>query len=169
MQLLQLMQRRCSVRQFTDQPVEREKLTYVLEAARIAPSACNFQPWQFLVVQNKQLMAELAPEWVPAANTPALIVVCGDHTTAWRRADGKDHCDIDIAIAVDHMTLAATEQGLGTCWICSFDAFQVARKLELPPGVEPIVMLPIGYPAESKSADRHAQERKPLTDLTKWL
>ena len=168
MEVLQLMKRRCSVRKFEGRPVEKEKLLYVLEAARVAPSACNFQPWRFLVVEAPERIREIAPNWVTEANTPTVIVACGDHRQAWRRRDGKDHCDIDIAIAVDHMTLAAAELGLGTCWICSFDAFRCAKILELPDHVEPIVLLPIGYPAESKDANRHDRERKPLGEIVSW-
>ena len=167
MQVLQLMKQRCSVRQFQDRPVEHDKLQYVLEAARVAPSACNLQPYEFIVLDDSRRIAQIAPEWVPASKAPLLIVACGDHQTAWRRRDGKDHCDIDVAIAVDHMTLAAAEVGLGTCWICSFDAFRCAQILDLPPHLEPTVLLPIGYPAETKSSDRHATERKTLEKLVR--
>jgi len=168
MQVLQLMKQRCSVRKFEDRPIEKDKLLYVLEAARVAPSACNFQPWRFIVVEDKELMRKIAPNWVSEANTPVMIVACGDHKQAWRRRDGKDHCDIDIAIAVDHMTLAAAESGLGTCWICAFDALQCAATLKLPDHIEPAVLLPIGYPAETKDANRHDRERKPLNEIVSW-
>jgi nitroreductase len=168
MTVLELMKKRCSVRMFEDRPIEDEHLRFVLEAARVAPSACNLQPWQLLVVESRGLICRIAPDWVGPSNAPTLIVCCGDHTQAWRRRDGKDHCDIDLAIVVDHMTLAATEVGLGTCWICSFDAFQCALALDLPKHLEPAVLLPIGYPAESKPADRHDQERKPLEQLVVW-
>ena len=168
MSVLDLMKQRCSVRRFQDQPIERDKLLYVLEAARVAPSAANFQPWQFLVVEDKELMNRIAPDWVKGWNAAALIVACGNHKSAWRRRDGKDYCDIDIAIAVDHMTLAAAEVGLGTCWVCSFDAFQCAATLELPDQVEPIVLLPIGYPAEEKAPDRHDSERKRIDEIVSW-
>jgi len=165
MQVLELMKSRCSVRNFQKRPVEEEKLAYVLEAARVAPSACNYQPWQFFVVEDPVLIGRIAPRWVAEADAPALIVACGDHRQAWRRRDGKDHCDVDVAIAVDHMTLAAAEAGLGTCWICAFDAFQCAAVLELPDHVEPIVLLPIGYPAGTKDPNRHDNERKPLEEI----
>jgi nitroreductase len=168
MEVLQLMKQRCSVRKFEERPIEEDKLRYVLEAARVAPSACNFQPWRLIVVQDPDLIARLGPDWVPESNAPVLIVACGDHQQAWRRRDGKDHCDMDIAIAVDHMTLAAAEVGLGSCWICSFDAFQCAVALELPDHLEPAVLLPLGYPVETKNAARHDVERKALDQVVTW-
>ena len=169
MQVLELMKQRCSVRQYQDRRIERDKLLYVLEAARVAPSACNNQPWRFFVIEDPSSIAKIAPGWVSAARTQVLIVACGDHRLAWKRNDGKDHCDIDMAIAVDHMTLAAAEIGLGTCWICSFDAKRCAQLLNLPEHLEPVALLPIGYPAEGKSPDRHATERKPLEQFVTWM
>ncbi len=169
MPVLELMKQRCSVRQYQDRRIERDKLLYVLEAARVAPSACNNQPWRFVVIEDKALYAKIAPPWVSAAHAPAVIVACGDHRQAWKRYDGKDHCDIDLAIAVDHITLAAAEIGLGTCWICAFDAKRCAQVLNLPKHLEPIVLLPIGYPAEAKSPDRHVADRKPLDQIVTWL
>jgi len=168
MQALELMKQRCSVRRFEDRPIEKDKLLYVLEAARVAPSAANYQPWQFVVIEDTELIKQIAPDWVTESKAPVLIVACGDHTQAWRRRDGKDHCDIDVAIAVDHITLAAAEVGLGTCWICSFDAFQCALKLDLPAHLEPNVLLPIGYPAELKDPNRHDTARKPFDEIVSW-
>jgi len=122
-----------------------------------------------IVIEDQALLAKIAPAWVSAAHTPAVIVACGDHQQAWKRADGKDHCDIDIAIAVDHMTLAAAEIGLGTCWICAFDAKRCAQVLNLPERLEPVALLPIGYPADGKSPDRHATDRKPLEQIVTWM
>lgn len=166
--MLQLLKQRCSVRKFEERPIEREKLVYVLEAARVAPSACNFQPWRFLVLEDRALIARIAPVWVKASHAPVVIVACGDHKQAWRRRDGKDHCDIDLAIAVDHMTLAAAEVGLGSCWICAFDAYECAAALDLPEHLEPAVLLPLGYPAQMKNPNRHDTERKPLEEIVSW-
>jgi nitroreductase len=166
---LDLAKARYSVRSYLDKPVEQEKLEYVLEAGRIAPSAANFQPWHFIVVQDIALRRKLQctynrPWFIQA---PVVIVVCGDHKEGWKRADGKDHTDIDIAITVDHMTLAAAEQGLGTCWICNFDAVKGAEILELPPDIEPIVYLPLGYPVANEVPARHL-ERKPMSRIVHY-
>ena len=168
MNVLDLMKQRCSIRQFQDRPIEKDKLLYVLEAARVAPSACNYQPWRLIVIEDKGLIRRISPDWIPESKAPVVIVGCGDHRQGWRRRDGKDHTDVDLTIAVDHMTLAAAEVGLGTCWICAFDAYQCASVLELPYQLEPAVLLPIGYTAEHKDPQRHQAERKPLDQLVSW-
>jgi len=165
---LDLAKKRCSVRKFLSKPVEGEKLNYILDCGRIAPSAVNFQPWVFIVVreeENRKMISQAySREWLLTA--PVIIILCGDHQTAWKRADGKDHTDIDIAIAADHMTLAAAELGLGTCWICNFDKEKLISILELPENLEPIVMLPLGYPDESVLSDRHLK-RKGMEEIVK--
>ena len=121
MNFLELTKRRCSVRKYASRPVETEKLDYILEAARMAPSAVNYQPWCFLVVKSdkgrEKIQSCYPREWFKQA--PCYIVVCGDHAQSWKRADGKDHMDIDAAIAAEHICLAAAEQGLGSCWVCN--------------------------------------------------
>ncbi|NLI61622.1 MAG: nitroreductase, partial [Clostridiales bacterium] len=104
--------------------------------------------------------------WLKQA--PVIIVACGDHSQSWKRGDGKDHCDIDVAIAIDHMTLAAAEEGLGTCWICAFDAELCHEILELPEDMEVIALLPIGYPQEESDEERHNRQRKPLDQIVGW-
>ena len=100
MNFLELTKRRCSVRKYASRPVETEKLDYILEAARMAPSAVNYQPWCFLVIKSdkgrEKIQACYPREWFKQA--PCYIVVCGDHAQSWKRADGKDHMDIDAAI-----------------------------------------------------------------------
>jgi nitroreductase len=156
------------VRKFLDQPVEQEKINQVLEAGRIAPSAVNYQPWRFVVVREQPLKGAVCEsyksEWLGRA--PVIIVVCGVHAESWIRADGKDHCDIDVAIATDHMTLAATELGLGTCWVCNFKRERLVQALSLPDGMEPVVLLPLGYPAAEPDLNRHDKQRKSLDEIT---
>jgi nitroreductase len=145
-----LAEARFSLRNYDSRPVEQEKIDCLLECVRLAPSAVNFQPCVFYVVTDQVLLAQLQDcynrDWFKTA--PMCIVACGNHQQAWhRKLDGKDHTDIDVAIAVDHLTLAAVDMGLGSCWICNFDAQKCARVLDLPEGVEPIAMVAIGYAA----------------------
>ncbi len=166
--LLALAQARRSVRSFRPEAIEPARLEYILEVARLAPSAVNFQPWAFVVVQEPDRMKALHDcyprDWF--ASAPACIVVCGDHGTSWKRAsDGKDFCDVDVAIATEHLALAATEQGLGSCWVCNFDARRCQEVLNLPDSWEPIVLLPIGYPADDAVVEK---KRKPFNEVVRW-
>jgi len=96
-------------------------------------------------------------------------VICGDHERAWKRkVDGKDHSDVDVAITTDHMTLQATELGLATCWICNFDVERTRELLKLPAHLEPVVILPVGYPLDDVDPDRHDDKRKPLTEIVTY-
>lgn len=167
MDFLQLAKSRFSLRKFKDTPVEQEKLLKILEAGRLAPSAVNFQPWHFIVINDKKALGDLYPvyqrEWIREA--PVIIIACSDHSQSWKRsADGKDSADIDISIAVDHMTLQAAELGLGTCWVCNFDVHKCSDILKLPYHVEPMVLLPLGYP----NIEPPAKKRKSLDDIVHW-
>ncbi len=167
---LELAKNRYSCRSYQHKSIPPEVLTRVLEAVRVAPSAVNYQPYYFVVVSSETLRQKIATcyprPWIGTA--PVIIVACGDHSHSWRRADGKDHCDIDVAIAIDHLTLAATDNGLATCWVCKFDAMLCASLLELPAHVSPVALIPIGYPADEVNPNRHNEKRKELADLVRW-
>ena len=163
-----LAQSRYSVRSYQSTPVDRELLLKVLGAALLAPSAVNFQPWKFVVVTDPELLAQLHGcyhrEWFTTA--PVCIVAIGDHDKGWHRpTDGKDYTDMDVAIAVDHLMLAATEIGLGTCWICHFNAEKCAEIFDLPANFEPIAMIPIGYPISETVPEK---KRKTLDQTVLW-
>lgn len=170
MKFSDLMLVRRSVRLYSDRAVSREDLLAVLEAARVAPSACNNQPTKLFVITERDELDELAAayprDWFRSA--PVVIVVCADHQKSWHRADGKDHADINAAIVTDHMTLAAAARGLGTCWICAFDADRVRHQLALPDHLEPVVLLPLGHPEEPLSIAAHQSPRKSLDNLVQW-
>ncbi len=170
MSFTELVKKRFSSRKFTNKLVEKETITKILETVRLAPSAKNLQPWHFVVLTEKQQIRKIAScyknVWLKQA--PVIIVACGDHNVSWRRSDGKDHCDIDVAIAVDHLTLAATNLGLSTCWVCKFNAMQCADILMLPDGIEPVVLIPLGYPAEEADTDRHKAMRKNINKIVHW-
>ena len=157
MKLIDLVRSRHSVRSYESRPVEQEKLDYILECTRMAPSAVNFQPWQFVVITDKQYLEKIKAaynrDWIQSA--PCIVVACANHDESWhRRSDNKDHADIDVAIAVEHLCLAATEVGLGSCWVCNFDPVLCSEALSLPANVEPVVMIPLGYASEESVADK---------------
>lgn len=161
-----LIATRYSVRAYKPDPVEEDKLQQVLEAARLAPTAANRQPFQVIVIHTAGREHELgriyrAP-WFSQA--PLILVVCGLPKQAWTRGDGKNYCDVDAAIVMDHMILAAAELGLGTCWIGAFDAPAARAVLGLPEDVEPIVLTPLGYPAD----EPRPKKRKPLAELVRY-
>lgn len=170
MNALDLIRKRCSIRHYAPTAIEADKINYVLEAARLAPSACNRQPWYFLVVKEAKGCDAIAAcydrSWIRTA--PCHIIVCCDHEQSWKRGDGKDHADIDAAIATEHICLAAAEQGLGTCWVCNFDAVRLRELFNLPDSVEPVAIVPIGYPAEADLFDKAPKKRKALEEVVKY-
>ena len=119
MNFLELVKNRYSCRAYKSLSVEREKLDYILECVRLAPSAVNKQPWRFHIVSKEEDKALLQQcynrDWFKTA--PMYVIASILHDEEWVRSDGKHHGDIDIAIAVEHLCLAATEQGLATCWV----------------------------------------------------
>lgn len=160
---------RYSCRQYSTETVSRETISAVLESALLAPSACNRQPWKFVVAEkgsalHQYLLKAYDRSWV--RDVQVFIVACGIHNEAWKRADGKDHTDIDVAIAVEHICLAATSLGLCTCWICNFDAEKLTEAMELPENVEPIAIIPLGY--ASPEAKKPEKTRKPLNEIVSW-
>mgnify|MGYP003293498113 CR=1 FL=1 len=169
MNFLELSETRYSVRSYLPKSVPEDMLEFVLKSALMAPSAVNRQPWKFFVVCGEAMKCQLRQcydrEWFKTA--PAYIVVCGDHSTSWKRpADGKDHCDIDVAIAAEHVALAAASLGLGTCWVCNFDTLSCRRILGLHDSCEPVVIIPIGYPAELPIPNKN---RKDLSEIVSYL
>lgn len=166
MRFLDLAEKRGSIRAFKPDPVPEQSLNQVLEAGRLAPSAANFQPLHFIVVRDEQARARLqeayTKDWF--AKAPVIIVACVDSQRAWTRNDGRNYGTVDAAIAVDHMTLCAADIGLGTCWVGAFDPAKVRAALDIPAGIEPLVMTPLGEPA----AKALPKKRKDLKDLVHW-
>lgn len=174
MGFIDLAKLRYSSRSYKNKAVEKEKLDKILEAARIAPSAANRQAWHFIVIENKDTLKELwttyKRDWLHSA--PIIIVCCGDHNSVWIRSfDNKDHLDVDLSIAIDHMTLQAAELDLATCWICHFDVEKTKHIFNLPENIEPIALLPVGYPADIVDINRHDTKRKAIDEIVhfeKW-
>lgn len=167
--LYRLAELRYSCRAYSDRKVERDTILAILDVVRLAPSACNRQPWMFLIAddeeQRKAIFESYNREWIRTA--PEFIIACGLHDEAWHRAhDGKDHTDVDVSIAVEHLCLAAASLDLGTCWVCNFDPAVIREAFALPAEVEPIAIIPLGYPAEGSEVP--AKKRKELSEIMKW-
>jgi nitroreductase len=169
MEFLELAKKRCSIRKYETGKVEEEKLKKILEAGRVAPTAANFQPQHMIVVKSQEGIDKLK-KCANVYGAPLAIIVCGDHSTSWkRRFDGKDLLDVDVSIVTTHMMLQATELGLGTVWIGAFDPVIIKKEFNIPENVEPIDILLIGYPdVELTSPNRHDTARKPLGDLVHY-
>lgn len=166
MDFLELVEKRYSVRKFEKTPVEKELLDKILEAGRLAPTSCNFQPFKILVITDeakRQAMTGVYHQgWF--ADAPVIIGIFVDTTMTWKRADDKDYGDVDAAIVMDHMVLQATELGLGTCWIGAFDAQKARNILSLPENLEPVLFTPLGYP----DAEKPPRKRKSIEDLVSY-
>jgi nitroreductase len=163
---MELAKKRYSVRSFQNKPVEETLLLKILETGSLAPSACNNQPWVFIVIRKEATKRSLATvyerSWFVSA--PVILALCCDMSQAWRRKDGRNYGEVDVAIAMDHITLAAAEAGLGTCWIANFIEKEARRVLELPDNVEPVVFSPLGYPAIPATP----KKRKRLDEIVHW-
>lgn len=170
MALLTQIQKRYSVRSYLAQPVEKDKLLTVLEAARLAPSAKNFQEWRFVVAQDqatRQKLMVAANNQAFVGEAPVVIAGCAAQADYIMRC-GQLAYPIDLAIAIDHMTLQAVEEGLGTCWVGSFYEEQVKAILGIPKEIRVVELLTLGYP---KSRVYKTKERLPLNKIAcfdKW-
>ncbi|MFW6138424.1 MAG: nitroreductase family protein [Spirochaetota bacterium] len=139
---------RKSVRNYAPRQVEKQKLEQVLEAGRLAPSAANRQEWRFVVVtdeQTRKKLSQAASGQYFVAQAPCVIACCAD-TDFHRMRCGEMCYSIDVAIAIDHMTLRAVELGLGTCWIGAFYEDQVKQILNIPENIKVVELLALGYP-----------------------
>lgn len=167
MDFQRLIEARYSVRCYTRQMVEQAKLDLVLNAARLAPTAANYQPFRLLVVptagRERELRRVYDRDWFVQA--PLVIGICTVASEAWVRRDRKNYGDVDATIAMDHLILAAADLGLGTCWVAAFDPGAAREVLEVRAGEEPLAFTPLGY-----AADRPAgKPRRPLADLVRYL
>jgi nitroreductase len=160
---MDLVKKRYSVRAYKSTPVEEEKLEKVLEAAILAPTAANRQPFRLIVLKTAGREAELrrvyARDWFVQA--PLVICACSVKSESWVRKDGKNYGDVDTTIAFDHLILAAHDLGLGTCWIAAFDPAAAREVLKLPAELEPLAFTPLGYPADQW----RPKKRRPASEL----
>ena len=169
---------RSSVRRYhPDRPVSDEHLAAILEAARLAPSASNVQPWRFVVVRDPAVKARFVEEAFSGIYqgsrriaAPVYLALCGVHgamDVASRAAGHASYTLTDCGIAGEHAVLAATGLGLGTCWIGMFDRRRARRVLGIPAGVELVSVIALGWPAEASPAESPVKRRKPLSEIAR--
>ena len=162
-----LIRRRYSVRAYRPEPVSEEALARILEAGRLAPTAANRQPFRIVVLhgagRQEALRRVYARDWFLQA--PIVVCVCGVPGEAWVRKDGRSHLDVDAAIVMDHLILAATDEGLGTCWIANFDADAARTVFEVRPGEVPLLLTALGHAADRPGA----KERKGPDELVRYI
>ena len=168
MEFIDVINKRYSVRGYLDKEVEKEKLEYVLKAATIAPTGVNAQPFKVYVIDTKKNKDELAEiygaKWFVEA--PYVLCVVGLIDKAWTRPwDGKNIVDIDATIVMDHIILAATDVGLGTCYIGAFKADRAKRLLDLDENEVPVLFTPLGYP----DAEPRDTPRKELDEFVVYM
>ncbi|RLI30265.1 MAG: nitroreductase family protein [Candidatus Hecatellales archaeon] len=155
MEVFEAIYGRRSIRSFRREPIPKEYLTKILDAARWAPSAGNVQPWEFIVVTDgklKEALARAALNQYFTAEAPVAIVVCADLEKAYQSYGVRGetlYCLQDTAAAVQNMLLAAYALGLGSCWVGAFNEEAVSRILGIPEGYRPVAIVPLGFPAES--------------------
>ena len=165
MEFGELIQVRRSVRGYKPDPIPEEVLRRILEAGRFAPTAANRQPFQLIVVTHaatRSLLKEVYDrDWFYTA--PLILVGCIEPAKAWQRADGFNAAEVDISIVMDHIILAAANEGLGSCWICNFNEARLKEILGIPANVRALAMTPLGFPA----AEPRPFQRKPLEELVR--
>jgi nitroreductase len=161
---------RKSVRAFQDREVSEDSISRLLEAARLAPSASNRQEWRFIVVRNpatrKQLSkAAMGQKFVGEAS---VVLVCCAETDSHVMTCGQLCYPIDVAIAIDHITLCAAADELGTCWIGAFDEGEVKKIIDIPPHIQVVGLLPVGYPKDPSRAEKNRLALKELVKYERW-
>ena len=163
-----LVQIRYSCRNYSPIAIDRSIIEQLLETAHFAPSATNAQPWRVFVLNTPESLAKVRRaynrEWF--ATAPVVLMLCAQTSKAWTRADGKNHADIDLAILADHLTLAAADMGLATCWVCNFDAAMLSKDFNLEADCKTVVLLPLGVPATD---DIPEKKRKDVSEFVEWM
>ncbi|MEI6757030.1 MAG: nitroreductase [Chlorobium sp.] len=171
MDFYDLVTMRSSIRSFQrNRAIPEEVLHRILDAGRMAPSAKNLQPWKFRVVQSPEMLEKIYPcysrDWIRSA--PCLLIVTGERNNAWVRSkDGYNSIETDLTIAMDHLILAATWEGLGSCWIAAFDPAILRETLGMKENEEVFAFTPLGYP--SPDAEPLPKSRKSVEEIAEFL
>ena len=160
---LDLASTRYSVRKFSGKPIAKETLDLILEAGRVAPTACNFQPQRILVLESKEVREKVKDCTASHFDAPLTLLICYDKSASWKRKfDGEDGGPVDASIVTAQMMLQAFELGVGSTWVGSFDPKKVRKMFDLPDDYVPVALLPLGYPAVDATPSAGHANRQPL-------
>lgn len=172
MEFTDLVRSRSSVRSYDPaRPVEKAVLDRILEAGRLAPSAANRQPWRFLVISSPGMLAKVRAAYSKPwfVDAPLVLAVVGKAADAWtRQPDGYNSIETDLAIAMDHLILAAANEGVGSCWIAAFHNDVLRKALALAPEEKLYAITPLGYARAGEPGTRE-KTRKPLAEIARYL
>lgn len=167
---LELAGARYSVRKFDPRPVEQEKLENVLQAGRIAPTACNNQPQKVYVIRSEEGLARLRRCTTCHFSAPVVLLVCYDERLSWKRSfDGQDSGFVDASIVTTQMMLQAAELGLGSTWVMYFDPARTREEFALPEHIVPAAMLPMGYPAQDAAPAPMHSSFRPAQETIEYI
>ncbi len=171
MKVIDAIKKRYSVRDYKDKPISDSDLKQILEAARLAPSASNRQEWRFIVVKNeetRQKLSEAAKKQKFVAQAPVVIACCAQ-TDNHIMSCGQPCYPIDVAIAIDHMTLVAAELGIGSCWIGAFYEDKVKEILKIPQDIRVVELLCLGYAQDAEARDKSRLPLEQIVMPDKWV
>lgn len=152
MEYFEVIEKRFSCRSFTDEKIKKEELDKLLLAAKLSPTACNFQPQRIVVIEDSNVLEKLklATKYTFSAKT--ILAICHDTNVSWHRGiDGLDYGLVDASIVATEISLAATSLGLGTCFVCAMNPSAAKEVLELPDNYQVDILLPVGYPKEIRA------------------
>lgn len=163
MDFYDVIKNRRSIRGYKSDPIPEASLQRIAEAVQLAPSACNLQPWKVRIITDPELRAKICSHYSAAwlAEAPAIAVVLANDEECWKRLEGDPIIGIDIGIVMEHLVLAATAEGLGTCWICAYDIAKMNKALNVLAPWSVLAISPLGY----SNVQCKELERKPLNDI----
>ncbi len=167
---LELAEDRYSVRKYSNQQIEPEQMKRILRAGQVAPTAANKQPQRIFVLQSEEALEKVKTLTRFDFNAPTVLLICSDSSQSWKAKDGHDSGPIDCAIVTTHMMLEAFDEGIGSCWVRGFDQNDVSKVFGLPDHLEPVAMLPIGYPAKDSHPWPGAHDKRlPIEETVTYL
>ena len=165
MEYSELIKKRFSVRSFTDEPLKKEAIDKILEAAHVAPTACNFQAQRILVIQSSEAIEKLRECTRAHFGAPCAMLICYNKDECWtRKYDGETSGVIDASIVATHMMLAAENEGVGSTWIMHFNPFKMKEAFNIPENIVPVALLVMGYPSSDAVPHPYHSQFRPMEE-----